>query len=694
MWVDVLHPRFSLMYIHMKTRIVMGIILSATLAGAACSCSNKPQHEVVPAIDLANLDTTVAPGENFYDFATLGWRRNNPLKLEFSRYGSFDVLAENNQVRLNDLFKNLADAKTTPGSVEQKIADLYKMGLDSLRLNKEGAQPVLPYLEMIENKVFDMSSYAAVAAQCELYGVGGFYGCGVSADMMDSNTNVLYVSESGLSMGNRDYYLLPQHDSIRLGFKAFLERIFTLAGYQDAAERAQDAFDLEMAIAQPTWSMVQKRDIQAQYNPMSTEELVAKYPELCFDEYFMNLGIKPQDKLILEQPSYFEAVNLLAKKFTASQLKHYLQAQLLENVCGALSDDFYAASFDFFSKQMAGAKEQKPRWKRAMSVPNGLLGEAVGQMYVAKYFPEEDKAKMLEIVKNIQKALGEHISKLEWMSDETKAKAIDKLENFTIKIGYPDKWKDYSSLNIDPSKSYLDNMREASLWYSTDNLSKLGKPVDRTEWHMTPQTVNAYYNPTTNEICFPAGILQPPFFNPDADDAVNYGAIGVVISHEMTHGFDDQGRLFDKEGNMQNWWTDADAEAFKARTSKLVEQFNEVEVLPGVYANGAATLGENIADQGGLRIAYTAMQNSFGENHPEPVDGFTAEQRFYIAYAAVWAQNITDEEIQRRTLLDVHSLGNNRVNVSVRNLATFFEAFGIKDGDKMWRSEEDRVIIW
>ena len=315
-------------------------------------------------------------------------------------------------------------------------------------------------------------------------------------------------------------------------------------------------------------------------------------------------------------------------------------------------------------------------------------------MYVAKYFPEKDKQRMLEIVKNIQTALGQHVAALDWMSDSTKAKAQEKLSSFTVKIGYPDKWKDYSTLEIDPSKSYYENLNAASQWYIKDNLDKLGKPVDKSLWGMTPQTVNAYYNPTTNEICFPAGILQPPFYNPDADDAVNYGAIGVVISHEMTHGFDDQGRLFDKEGNMNNWWTDADAEAFKQKTAGLVAQFDQIEILPGLNANGAATLGENIADQGGLRIAYTAMQNSFAGKHPEPIDGFTAEQRFYLAYATVWAQNITDQEKQRLTLLDVHSLGENRVNVSVRNLDTFFEAFGIKEGDPMYRPEEERVVIW
>ena len=343
---------------------------------------------------------------------------------------------------------------------------------------------------------------------------------------------------------------------------------------------------------------------------------------------------------------------------------------------------------------MSGVTEQKARWKRAMSVPNGILGEAVGKMYVAKYFPESSKVKMTKIVKDLQTSLGEHIDALEWMSDQTKSYAREKLAGFTVKIGYPDKWKDYSSLEIDPQASYFDNIVASRSWRTAENLDKLGKPTDPSEWYMTPQTVNAYYNPTTNEICFPAAILQPPFFNADADDAVNYGAIGVVIGHEMTHGFDDQGRLFDKEGNMNSWWNDADDQAFKAKADVLSKQYDEIEVLPGVHANGALSLGENIADQGGVSVAYTAFRNSLGGKEPEPIDGFTADQRFFLGYASVWAQNITDEEKARLTKLDVHSLGENRVNATLRNFQTFFDAFGISEGDPMWRPESERVIIW
>ena len=669
------------------------LIMSVAIMAAATSCGTKSAGEKVPAIDLANLDPSISAKEDFYQYATGGWQKNHPLKPEYSRYGSFDVLRENNEIRLNELFQGLSSVKAEKGSVQQKISDLYAMGLDSTRLNAEGVNPVKPYLDALES-VKDVESYVRAMADIELHGDGGCWGVYAESDMTDNSNTVLYITQSGLALGNRDYYLLAENAELREGYLNFLKKIFTLAGDEKAEQKAKDAFDFQMTIAEPSWSMIQQRDIEARYNPMTPEQLYKEYPALRFDAYLDAMGIPAQSKIVLEQPSYFKALNRILAKTNPRILRHYLQAQLLSGACGYISDDFTDASFDFFSAQMSGIKEQKPRWKRAMQAPNSILGEAVGEMYVAKYFPEKDKQKMLHIVKNIQKGLSEHVASLDWMSEQTKARAQEKLSSFIIKIGYPDKWKDYSTLEIDAQKSYYQNLREASLWSMRDNLSKLGRPVDKTEWGMTPQTVNAYYNPTTNEICFPAGILQPPFFNPNADDAVNYGAIGVVISHEMTHGFDDQGRLFDKDGNLNNWWTEEDAASFKAKADKLVAQFDAVQIQDGLYANGSATLGENIADQGGLRIAFTAMKNSFGGKEPKPIDGFTAEQRFYLAYAILWGQNITPQECARLTLLDVHSLGRNRVNVSLRNLQDFFDAFDIKEGDKMFRPEEERVVIW
>ena len=667
--------------------------MSVAIMAAATSCGTKSAGEKVPAIDLASLDPSISAKEDFYQYATGGWQKNHPLKPEYSRYGSFDVLRENNEIRLNELFQGLSSVKAEKGSVQQKISDLYAMGLDSTRLNAEGVNPVKPYLDALES-VKDVESYVRAMADIELHGDGGCWGVYAESDMTDNSNTVLYITQSGLALGNRDYYLLAENAELREGYLNFLKKIFTLAGDEKAEQKAKDAFDFQMTIAEPSWSMIQQRDIEARYNPMIPEQLYKEYPALRFDAYLDAMGIPAQSKIVLEQPSYFKALNRIVAKTNPRVLRHYLQAQLLSGACGYISDDFTDASFDFFSAQMSGIKEQKPRWKRAMQAPNSILGEAVGEMYVAKYFPEKDKQKMLQIVKNIQKGLSEHVAALDWMSEQTKARAQEKLSSFIIKIGYPDKWKDYSTLEIDAQKSYYQNLREASLWSMRDNLSKLGRPVDKTEWGMTPQTVNAYYNPTTNEICFPAGILQPPFFNPNADDAVNYGAIGVVISHEMTHGFDDQGRLFDKDGNLNNWWTDEDAASFKAKADKLVAQFDAVQIQEGLYANGSATLGENIADQGGLRIAYTAMKNSFAGKEPKPIDGFTAEQRFYLAYAILWGQNITPQECARLTLLDVHSLGRNRVNVSLRNLQDFFDAFDIKEGDRMFRPEEERVVIW
>ena len=658
----------------------------------AAACQNK-SGEKVPAIDLGNLDTSVAPGDDFYKYATHGWQIANPLGAEYSRFGTFDQLRENNVTRLNDLFASMADMQTKKGSIEQKIVDLYKQGLDSTRLNAEGAAPLQKYIAEIQ-AIQDKKAFAETLAKLHLEGEGGFFGAFVEADLMDSDNQILYISQGGLGIGDRDYYVKTENAAIKEGYRIFLNKVLTLAGVENAQAVADNTVAVEDYLAENSWTREQERDYTKLYNPMSTEEIARAYPGFDFAAFFEAGNIPAQEKIIVGEPSFFKAFSDYVASTGLQVLKDYLTAHLVSGGCGALSDDFYAAQFDFYSRQMAGIQEHKPRWKRAMSVPNGVLGEAVGKMYVERYFPESSKKQMLSLVKNLQVALGQHIDELDWMGDSTKVRAHEKLSSFTVKIGYPDKWKDYSTLEVDPEKSYYENLRAASRWYVADNLSKLGKPTDKTEWGMTPQTVNAYYNPTTNEICFPAAILQPPFFNPDADDAVNYGAIGVVIGHEMSHGFDDQGRLFDKNGNMTNWWTDEDDAKFRAKAEKLAAQFDAVEVLPGVHANGHFTLGENIGDHGGLSIAYTAMENALKGKNPGLIDGFTPAQRFYIGYAAVWAQNITDEEKARLTNADPHSLAENRVNVSLRNFGTFFDAFGIKEGDPMFRPEEERVHIW
>lgn len=647
----------------------------------------------VPAINVKDMDLSVSPGEDFYLYANGGWKKNNPLKPEFARFGSFDVLRENNEIRLNELFAEMAKLSPEQGTVDQKIVDLYKQGLDSVRLNSEGGAPVKKYVDSIYTAA-GKDELVKVLANQNKYGEGGFFSVGVSADLMNSKMQILYLAQSGLGMGNRDYYVDTANAKLHEGYTKMLARFFEISGYDNAAQRAANAVKIEDRLAEFSWSSVQNRDYTKQYNPMSTEQICKRWNGFDFATFFQVLGIPAQEKIIVQQPSFFDGFSKLFASASLDELKDYMAAGLLSSAAGSLSDEYYDASFDFFSTQMNGVTEKKPRWKRAMSVPNGILGEAVGQMYVKKYFPEEYKQKVLDLVRQLQVSLGQHIDSLAWMSDSTKAYAREKLDAFTVKIGYPDKWKDYSTLNIDPELSYFENLRAASAWYVADNLSKLGQPTDPDEWGMTPQTVNAYYNPTTNEICFPAAILQPPFFNADADDAVNYGAIGVVIGHEMTHGFDDQGRLFDKEGNMTNWWTPEDEAAFKERTAILEKQYSEVEILPGIHADGALTLGENIADHGGISIAWTALHNALGGVEPEPIDGFTAAQRFFIGYAHLWADNATDEAKARLNKIDVHSLAEERVNVAVRNFPFFFEAFGIKEGDKMWRPEEERVSIW
>ncbi len=659
----------------------------------ASACQSGENGEKVPAIDMSDLNQSVSPAKDFYQYANGGWISKHPLKPEYARFGSFDVLRENNVERLNALFAEMATMSPESGTTDQKIVDLYKQGLDSTRLNAEGAAPLKKYLDAIYSAA-DKAALAAEIAELNKYGEGGFFGTGVDADLMDSDSQVLYLGQGGLGMGDRDYYVEKSNEALKKGYRDMLAKFFTLSGLDNADKRADNALAIEDKLAQVSWTSVEKRDYTKQYNPMSVAQIDKEYPGFGFAAFFKGLGIADPGRVIVQHPSFFKGFSKIWTGSSLDALKDYVAGQFISSSASALSDDFYAANFDFFSTQMSGITEQKPRWKRAMSVPNSILGEAVGQMYVKKYFPESYKNQVLDLVKQLQVSLGQHIDQLEWMSDSTKAYAREKLAGFTVKIGYPDKWKDYGTLSVDPKASYLENLLAASAWYVQDNLGKLGKKTDRSEWGMTPQTVNAYYNPTTNEICFPAAILQPPFFNADADDAVNYGAIGVVIGHEMTHGFDDQGRLFDKNGNMNNWWRPEDEAAFKAKTAVLVDQYSEVEILPGLHANGALSLGENIADHGGLSIAYTALHNKIGDKTPSDIDGLNVDQRFYIGYAHLWAQNATDEEKARLTKLDVHSLAENRVNVAVRNFKTFFDAFGIKEGDPMWRPESERVIIW
>lgn len=649
-------------------------------------------------IEKGNLDPNVNPGTDFYQYACGGWMKNNPLTAEYSRFGTFDQLRENARVQLQDLITGLAETPESKikGSNAQKVSDLYSMGMDSVRLNKEGAAPLRPFIEKINSS--KPEDFASIVAWMHNGITGSFFSTGVGTDAKNSDQNIMHISEVGLGLGDRDYYIEKNetNDRILKAYEKYVKRLMELVGY--APEEQQRVWDavitLETEFAKNKMTREERRNPQARYNIRTMDQIRADYPNFDWDTYFNALGVKGLDKVNVSSPKFLEFLNAYIPTLTQQQIKDYMTFDAITDSSGLLSDNFTDANFEMYGRVMSGKEEQEPRWKRAMSVPNSMLGEAVGELYVKKYFPNENKEYMKGLVENLRTALGKHIDELSWMSDSTKSKAHEKLATFTVKIGYPDKWKDYSGITIDPSKSYMENVYNASVWYVQDNYSKLHKPVDKEEWHMTPQTVNAYYNPTTNEICFPAGILQAPYFDLTADDAQNYGAIGVVIGHEMTHGFDDQGRQFDKDGNLKDWWQPEDAERFTKLADALAAQFDAVEVAPGVHANGKFTLGENIADQGGLRVALTAYLDSMKDKKMEDIDGFTPLQRFYLAYANVWAGNIRPEEILVRTKTDPHSLGRNRVNVTLKNIAPFFEAFDIKEGDPMFRPANERVVIW
>lgn len=680
----------------MRKRKMFPFLAAGIVALASC---NTPQKEVVKiaAINPANMDTTVAAGTDFYEYACGGWIKNNPLKPEYARFGTFDQLLENNQEQLRVLIEELSATPHEAGSVAGKIGALYAMGLDSTKLNADGVAPIKEELAAI-NALATKSDVSKMVATLHKEGMAPFFALFVDADEKNSAMNIVQLYQAGIGMGDRDYYLLEDEGSAKMrdAYRAYINKLFTLAGSSpEQADAAVDAvMKIEKAIAEISYGREDLRDSQKNYNRLAYEDFKQIESPLDWDVYFESMGLAGLKELDAKQINFYKDMNKALQNTTVDEQKYYLAFNLLSAAAPYLSDDFVDADFEFYGKVMSGKQEQQPRWKRSLNTVNGALGEAVGEMYVEKYFPASSKEKMLTLVGNLQTALSERINGLEWMSDTTKAKAQEKLAAFTVKIGYPDKWRDYSGLEI-KDDSYWANVRRSNIFDMAYQLADVDKPVDKSRWHMNPQTVNAYYNPTTNEICFPAAILQPPFFNPDADDAVNYGAIGVVIGHEMTHGFDDQGRNYDKDGNLIDWWTAEDAVRFKERADKLVDQYDQIIVIDTLHANGRFTLGENIADHGGLLVAHQAYLNSLkGKETPAPIDGFTNEQRFFLGYATLWGQNIRPEEIRRRTKIDPHSLGKWRVNAALRNIAPFYAAFDIKEGDPMFMAPADRVVIW
>ncbi len=676
----------------MKSILPMMLIAAMPLAADAQSKSG---------IVMSNLDKTAKPADDFYQFATGGWQKNNPLPAAYSRYGSFDQLGENNNKRINSILTELQKKSYKKGTIEQKLSDFYKLALDVERRNKEGIAPVKPLLDEIaaaktkEDLQKIQQKYAAI------YSLGLGYGTGFGADEKNVTMNIYNVGQGGLTLGSKDYYVNNDAATvaIREAFKSYIAQMFQLYGYSkaEATQKAQAIFLHETSLATISKSRTELRDPQANYNKMTLAQFKENYPNIPLEAMANAEGIKTEyiQEMIVGQPAYLASYDKITAAEDAETLKALMEWSVIRSSSSYLTDEIREANFNFFGKTMSGRKEDYPLWKRATNQVEAQMGEALGRIYCKKFFPESSKKMMETLVKNLQVSLGERIDAQTWMSDTTKSAAHDKLDKFYVKIGYPDKWTDFSNLDIDPSKSFYENVLACRKFANDKEIAeKAGKPVDKDEWFMTPQTVNAYYNPTTNEICFPAGILQYPFFDPKADEAFNYGAIGVVIGHEMTHGFDDQGRQYDASGNLKDWWTANDAKGFEKRADLYANFFSNIKVLPDLNANGRFTLGENLADHGGLMVSFNAFKNATAKKPLKNKDGFTAEQRFFLAYAGVWGQNITDQEIRNRVKTDPHALGKWRVDGALPHIDAWYEAFGVKQGDKLFIPQNERLELW
>lgn len=670
------------------------------VAFASMSMVALGQGELKSGIDLTNLNQSVSPADDFFEFACGGWMKKHPLPAAYSRYGSFDQLAENNDKRINSILNDLKSKEYAPGTTEKKLSDLYKLAIDSVRRNQLGVEPAMPVIRKMEAA---KTVEELFAIQLELAPIGDneFFATYIGADEKNAGWNVLNVMQGGITLGQKEYYLDSDSatTSIRDAYKKHIVRMFKLFGFseQEAQLKMQNVMKLETELARLSKSVTELRDPQANYHKMALADFKAKYPHIRIVEIMNATGVKTEhiQQLVVGQPEFLAGADKLIGALTPAEYRDYMEWGQIMTAANYLSDEVVAAQFDFFGKTMTGRKENHPLWKRATAQVENMMGQALGKIYVDKYFPASSKERMKTLVHNLQLSLAERINAQSWMSEATKQNALEKLNAFYVKIGYPDKWIDMAELDIDPAKSYYENVMECNRFWTKWNVdTKAGKPVDRDEWFMYPQTVNAYYNPTTNEICFPAGILQPPFFDPEADDAFNYGAIGVVIGHEMTHGFDDSGRHYDKDGNMKDWWTESDAKNFTARADKYADFFSAIKVLPDLNANGRLTLGENLADHGGLQVAFYAYKNATKDAPLKSIDGFTPDQRFFLAYAGVWAANITDEAIRNYTKSDPHSLGEWRVNGALPHIDMWYDAFNVKQGDKLFVPKAERLELW
>lgn len=670
------------------------MVLASTYLLTGCN-KEKPMSNQ-NTLHIENLDTTVSPGTDFYQYATGGWQKLNPIPDDQSRFGTFDQLAENNQEQIKELIIQLAETHHEDGSVAQKIGTLYAMGMDSAKLNHDGAAPIKPQLHAIE-QASNLDDIIQLIGTIHQNTSSPYFGIYVGADEKNSDRNILQLYQSGLQLPSRDYYLHTDSHSIQIreAYKKLIETQFVNAGYtpRQGAQAAQNVLQIETALAKVHFEKEKTRIPELNYHLINTKQLNEKVTPFNWELLFQSLKITPPQEINIAQIEPISQTFTIIKNTPIEQQKDYLRWLTINASSDFLSDDFVTEKFNFFGQELAGIKTIRPRWKRVVTTVNNVLGEEVGQIYISKYFPKEAKERMTKLVDNLKSTLAERINNLEWMSNVTKEKAHEKLSGFIIKIGYPNKWRDCSQLQIQED-SYWNNILRSRQFEYNQNIDKLQKPVDKDQWYMSPQTVNAYYNPTTNEICFPAGILQPPFFYLNGDDAINYGAIGVVIGHEMTHGFDDQGRKYDKNGNMTDWWTASDAEKFTQRAQKMVDFFNAIEVAPGVHANGQFTLGENIADHGGLQIAFAAFSKTPEYKTNQPINGFTPAQRFFLSYANVWAGNIRETEILRRTKTDPHSLGKWRVNGALPHIQAWYDAFNITAEDSLYLPQAERVSIW